>query len=99
MGKVQLVVDMDEETLDYIKETGSIYHTDVKKLIKSIKNAVILPENHGRLGDLDKLETDMRNGIKAGNMEEGYEDYQNINNVDDCVMEVRTADTLVQAHR
>lgn len=58
---------------------------------------VKLPESHGRLIDADELEADMINGIRAGNLEEGYERYQNINDVDDCVDYVRYADTVVEA--
>ena len=45
----------------------------------------------------DELIADMINGIRAGNLEEGYERYQNINNVDDCVNCVRYADTVIEA--
>ena len=45
----------------------------------------------------DELIADMINGIRAGNLEEGYERYQNINNVDDCVNYVRYADTVIEA--
>ena len=58
---------------------------------------VELPESHGRLVDADELIADMINGIRAGNLEEGYERYQNINNVDDCVNCVRYADTVIEA--
>ena len=58
---------------------------------------VELPESHGRLIDADELEADMINGIRAGNLEEGYERYQNINDVDDCVDCVRYADTVIEA--
>ena len=40
---------------------------------------VELPESHGRLIDADELIAEMINGIRAGNLEEGYEGYQNIN--------------------
>ena len=50
-----------------------------------------------RLIDADELIADMINGIRAGNLEEGYERYQNINNVDDCVNCVRYADTVIEA--
>jgi hypothetical protein len=39
----------------------------------------------------------MLNGIKAGNLEEGYEMYANINTVDDCVECVRWADAVIEA--
>lgn len=39
-----------------------------------------------------KLLTDIDNGIKAGNYEEGYEQYQNINNMDDIIEAIEWAD-------
>ena len=56
-----------------------------------------LPERHGRLIDADALYKDMMCGIKAGNYEEGYECYQNINNMDDCLDAVKYADTVIKA--
>jgi hypothetical protein len=52
---------------------------------------------HGDLIDREMLEQGLRNGIKAGNYEEGYEHYANINNMDDCVECVRYADTVIEA--
>ena len=57
----------------------------------------ILPKGHGRIGDLDALEEEMVNGIKAGNYEDGYDNYPHINNVDDCVECVKYADTIIEA--
>lgn len=42
--------------------------------------------------DKTKLLTDVNNGIKAGNFEEGYEQYQNINNMDDIIEAIEWAD-------
>ena len=56
-----------------------------------------LPEKHGRLIDGDALVTEMTNGIRAGNLEDGYEKYQNINNMDDCVECVKYADVVIEA--
>jgi hypothetical protein len=58
---------------------------------------VEVPEPHGDLIDRDILEQELINGIKAGNFEEGYEHYANINNMDDCVECVRYADTVIEA--
>ncbi len=58
---------------------------------------VSVPEPHGDLIDRDILEQEFRNGIKAGNLEEGYEHYANINSMDDCVECVRYADTVIEA--
>ena len=52
---------------------------------------------HGDLIDRNALEQEMLNGIKAGNLEEGYEMYANINTVDDCVECVRWADAVIEA--
>ena len=54
-------------------------------------------EPHGRLGDLDALEKDVINGIRAGNYEDGYEQYGHINNMDDCIEAIRFADTILEA--
>lgn len=52
---------------------------------------------HGRLIDADELEQEMINGIRAGNYEDGYDNYPHINNMDDCVECVRYADTIIEA--
>lgn len=52
---------------------------------------------HGDLIDRYALEQEMLDGIKAGNLEEGYEMYANINTVDDCVECVRGADAVIEA--
>lgn len=58
-----------------------------------------VPTPHGRLIDADALEQEMINGIKAGNYEDGYDDYPNINNMDDCVECVRYADIIIEAEK
>lgn len=68
------------------------------KMLDAIRNGIILPEEHGRLGDLDELEKDMINSIKAGNYEDGY-DYPHINSINDCVDWVRYADTIIKAKK
>ena len=65
----------------------------------ALMNGTPLPKGHGRLGDLDKLEKEMSNGIKAGLMIGGYEKYPNINNMDDCVECVKYADTIIDADK
>jgi hypothetical protein len=51
----------------------------------------------GDLIDRDALVKDLTNGIKAGLLLDGYEEYPNINNVDDCVDCVKYADTVIKA--
>ena len=92
--------------MDEIPEDGTVFtvmHDNGRVYIKRActygysMELVKLPESHGRLVDADELIADMINGIRAGNLEEGYERYQNINNVDDCVNCVRYADTVIEA--
>lgn len=42
--------------------------------------------------DRDKLVKEMECGIRAGNYEDGYENYAHINDVDDCVDTVKYCD-------
>lgn len=96
-----LIKGMDEIPED--KSVLVVRHNNGKAYIKyaytfGYSNELVkLPESHGRLIDADELEADMINGIRAGNLEEGYERYQNINDVDDCVNCVRYADTVIEA--
>lgn len=64
-----------------------------------IKKGTVLPKGHGRLGDLDTLYEDVTNGIKAGNYEEGYERYENINDMDDIVDAIKYAPTVIEADK
>jgi hypothetical protein len=57
----------------------------IDMFLKAFKNATLLPKGHGRLGDLDKLEKDMKNYI--------------IFNVHDCVELVNCADTIIEADK
>lgn len=68
-------------------------------LLNAFKNSTPLPKGHGRLGDLDELEKEMDNGIRAGLMIEGYEEYQSINDMDDCLECVKYADTIIEADK
>ncbi len=58
---------------------------------------VELPEKHGDLIDRDALIKDLTNGIKAGLLLDGYEEYSNINNMEDCVECVKYADAVIKA--
>lgn len=94
---MQVVIDILEKDYDDIlngetKASALNYAT-----FHAIRNGTPLPKGHGRLGDLDALEKEMTCGIKAGNLEEGYEEYENINTLDDCVDTVRYADTIIEA--
>ena len=68
-------------------------------LAYSISKGTPLPKGHGRLGDLDALEKEIVNGIKAGNYEEGYETFAHINDMEYCVECVKYADTIIEADK
>lgn len=99
---MQIVIDIPEDLYEDIithnrenrEGTKSAYYFE-----GLIQNGTPLPERRGRLGDLDALETEMANGIRAGNYEEGYEKFAHINNMDDCVDCVRYASTIIEADR
>lgn len=95
MADIELVIKIPEEIYQHYKKTWSKRRGSIPE--SCIAFGTPLPKGHGRLGDLDALEQEMINGIKAGNFEEGYEDYSNINSVDDCVDCVRFADTIIEA--
>lgn len=67
--------------------------------LSAFKRLKVLPKAHGRLGDLDAVEAEMINGIKAGNYEEGYERYGHVNNMNDCVECVKFAPTIIEADK
>ena len=96
MANIELIIRMSEE--DYnVLQSASYYSFDKYVAYLAMKNGTPLPKGHGRLGDLDALEKDMVNGIKAGNYEDGYDNYSHINNMDDCVECVKYADTIIKA--
>lgn len=98
---MKLAIEISDEVYKYCKQYCR--PNDEKKfvsdMIDRIAHGTPLPKGHGRLGDLDALETEMVNGIRAGNYEEGYEDYPHINDMDDCVECVKCADTLIEADK
>lgn len=89
---MQIVIDISEVFYEYCKA-----QEDAIEIQLAVKNGTPLPEHYGRLGDLDKLYTEMNNGIKAGNYEEGYETFAHINDMDDCLECVKYADTVIDA--
>ena len=95
---VRIVIDIPEESYKAIK-FGLINSVIQNIWFDSVRNGTPLPKGHGRLGDLDALEKEIVNGIKAGNYEEGYETFAHINNMDDCVECVKYADTIIEADK
>ena len=90
---MQIVIDIPEHYYENnIKKELPIYLTE-KQVV------AIFPKGHGRLIEADAFEKDMINGIKAGNYEDGYDNYSHINNIDDCVECVKYADTIIEADK
>ena len=92
---MQIVIDISEEEYNRIKENDCGLYNG--RFFQMIRNGIPLPKGHGRLGDLDALKENMENGIRAGLLEEGYERYTNILDMDDCVECVEFADTIIEA--
>ena len=98
---MKLVIDIPESDYKEISYAFNNYDGDriSNIMLDAFQNGVVLHKGHGRLGDLDALETEMINGICAGNYEEGYETFAHINDMDDCVECVRYADTIIEADK
>jgi hypothetical protein len=98
---MQIVIDIPEDLYEGIERRDGALETEYvcDELMKAVDNGALLPNGHGRLGDLNALETEMENGIRAGNYEEGYEEFAHINNMDDCIDCVRYAPTIIEADR
>ena len=95
---MQIVIDIDTATYTALSScTEREKVNELNYYEHLIANGTPLPEHHGRLGDLDALYKEMKNGIKAGNYEDGYEDYEHINNMDDCLEAVKYAETIIPA--
>ena len=94
---MKIVIDIPESYLNI--QSISVSHFVINKVWDAVKEGTPLPKGHGRLGDLDALEKEIVNGIKAGNYEEGYETFAHINNMDDCVECVKYADTIIEADK
>ena len=93
---MQIVIEIPEGAYEEIC-TARFPLQDAYRIVAWIKNGTPLPKRHGRLGDLDALEKEIVNGIKAGNYEEGYETFANINGMDDCVECVKYTPTIIEA--
>ncbi len=95
MADVELVIKIDEETLQDLYNSRYVS----PHIKEALRKGTQLPKGHGRIGDLDALEQEILNGIKAGNYEDGYDNYSHINNIDDCVDCVRYADAIIEAEK
>ena len=99
MKEVELVIRLPEDKYDAIVKMYGTFPVEMREWgLSAIKNGDKLPEDHGRLGDLDALEKEMEGGINAGLMIDGYENYPHINDLDDCLECVKYADTIIKAN-
>lgn len=105
---MQLIINITEHeksVIDrYVDGHGYSYKdltrtTVIESLAQAVHKGIPLPKGHGRLIDADALEKEISCGIKAGNLEEGYEHYANINDMDDCVECIKYASTIIEADR
>ena len=83
---MKIIIDIDDELYRIIKDPKQVptmYHAG--KIWNALENGTPIPKGYGRLGDLDKLEKDMKNMI--------------IFNVNDCVELVNCADTIIKADK
>lgn len=100
---VKLIIEIPETAYEGILNANKARGNWGNDLLGVLCNGVVagtpLPKGHGRLGDLDAIEAEMINGIKAGNYEEGYETYGHINNMDDCVECIKFAPTIIEADK
>lgn len=90
---MQIVIDIPEEKYDRLMKQMQLDRNFSKCKITP------LPKGHGRLIDASKLKVELECGIRAGNYEEGYENYAHINSMDDCIDAVEYADTVLEADK
>lgn len=95
---MQIVIDIPKdyykECVDAVKNKKNVFY-----ITKWIAKGIPLSKGHGRLIDAEILIKDMKNGINAGLLIDGYEKYTNINSVDDCIFCVECADTVLEADK
>jgi hypothetical protein len=101
MSDIELVIKIPESRYRLLQTQArtNLGKEKLDEFSEAVLNGTPLPKGHGRLGDLDALEKEIVNGIKAGNYEEGYETFAHINDMDDCVDCVRYADTIIEADK
>lgn len=98
MADIELVIKIPKDIYERC-QNYELHCGEAEVLEGSVANGTPLPTGHGRLIDADKLKVELECGIRAGNYEEGYEEYAHINDMDDCVDAVTYADTIVEADK
>lgn len=59
---MQIVIDIDKEIYNYIKQLGSIPTRDTQYIANAIFDGTPLPKGHGRLKDADNIKTAFPSG-------------------------------------
>ena len=93
----KIVIELPEKIFNHIDEieNGSFL---AKTVLEAVKNGICLPKDCERIGDLDALYKEIDGGIRAGNYEEGYDNYAHINSLDDCLEYIKYSDSLLEEH-
>ena len=65
MADVELVVKVPEELLDKLDDENyqNVIYWYNTTLYRAIKDGIVLPKEHGRIGDLDSVMNDINNDI------------------------------------
>ena len=65
---MKIVIDIPDKVYSYIRQECTVlddgYDSPINHMVHSILHGVVLPEIHGRLGDLDELEQRISNFIE-----------------------------------
>lgn len=92
---MQIVIDIDKETLNNISFFGLSSSKDRNNLLSAIKNGTPLPEHHGRLIDADELHHKIGEWLKPQKADESV-----MVALDDIaistIMEIEEAPTIIE---
>ena len=87
---MQIVIDIDKETLNNIRFFGLSSSKDRNNLLSAIKNGTPLPEHHGRLIDYGYVVDAIDDWINA-------EEYNYTNATDYLRTRIRNVPTIIEA--
>ena len=95
MADIELLIKIPKEYYNYIKNISD-YHCTADMLI--IKNGIPIPRGHGRLGDLDKIQSMARKKAEDC-FPEGRYDYGYRKALFDFVKDIDEAPTIIEADK